>query len=164
MNVFRTVLAGIGFGAQPERTTASVKVYRDASRICVTTVAKTTAGFFLEVEPITVLAPNDLDGLAAALSSRMVAPLRHVATPPREQTAALLRHTPYRRWTELERKMATWSIEPTPIGWKVIRYRRRASGKGLEPEDDGQLELDGPPATVAASMAELLIGPDGSKT
>lgn len=156
MGTFGQIRGLLGFGSAAERRSELVFVYRDADRICVPTTAKTKAGFFLDIEPVAVLGPDDVEGLATALANRMAAPMERVPTPPRDQPAILLQHTGYRRWTELERRMACWAIEPTSSGWKVVKYRRRAEGKGLEPEDTSLVELSGAPATVATAIAEML--------
>lgn len=135
-------------------------VYRDAHILCVPTVARTKVGTLLDMEPFAVLQPNDAAGLATALLSRMIAPMRRVATPPRDQPAAMLKYTRYRRWTELEKSMALWSVKATSSGWEVVRYQRRVGGRGLEAEDAALADFSGDPATVATAIAQLLTAAD----
>jgi hypothetical protein len=150
------VRSWLGLTPALTRPTAIVHVYRDARRLCVAPLAQTKAGFYLAIEPVAVLEPDDREGFVAALASRMAAPMKHVPTPPRDSPAVLLRHTPYRRWTELERHMESWSIEATASGWKVLRYRRRKAGVGLEPDEGSAVELHGDPDSVAVSIVDLL--------
>jgi len=133
-----------------------IHVFKDGQKIYVPTTAKAKSGFFVDIEPIAVLGDDDVDGLADALASRMAGPLVLVGDQAFGQPAALLRHTRYTRWSQVDQKMAKWAIEPIPQGWRLARNHTRKEDRGVVYRQDSLAELTGPVKSVAGEFARLL--------
>ena len=135
--------------------TAHVYAYR--GRFFVPTVAKTEAGFFLEVDPVDIVEVPRADVLAAAIESAMARGNPTVPTPQRSQygTPVLVRSAEALSWAEFEKEARLWRIESRAEGWTLVPTRR-AAGRGLE--DDGGRREHIPPrdsTSVGRRILEL---------
>ena len=111
----------------------------------VPTVAKTEAGFFLDVEPIEAVSIADRQQIQAALKRAILSGNPTVPTPDREtlSKSAVLRYANARTWASFEKRASCWEITKRADQYVVQRMKRR-SDRGWEddPSNAEALPLD----------------------
>jgi len=125
-----------------------INVYWGAKsgQVLVPTMAKTDAGFWLEVDPVEQAATCNLSSIAAALQRCESRGNPAVPTPPRSAFPdwVVLKHANKKNLRDFENDYALLSIEHSQADAYLIRnHHRSKEGHGYEPELEARLSLRG---------------------
>lgn len=134
-----------------------------ARRFFLPTVAKTDAGYFLDVEPVYVVSAEDTPGLEAALGEviargnpRIPAPIRAEFPKP-----VVLGPAGVKSWSTFERKSVCWTITREGRDYMVSVTGRAPNGKWANDPAKTTIAGDlGPSAIVALIMQQLKFRTD----
>lgn len=140
-----------------------VKIYwnKKTGDVLVPTVAKTEAGFWIEVEPVERASLNDVSSVSAAIRNAFGRVEIVVPTPTRSAfpKPVVLRHANVDSWISFEKQYSQVSIVQDPDGHYMIEaYRRALGGIGVEVDLDRtklfseSLSLDGVIEELISSM------------
>ena len=113
-------------------------------QVLVPTMAKTDAGFWLEVDPVEQAATSDVGSIAAALQRCATRGNPTVPTPPRSAFPdwVVLKHADKKNLRDFENEYALLSIEHSLGDAYLIRnHHRSKEGHGYEPELKARLIL-----------------------
>jgi hypothetical protein len=90
-----------------------LKLYLRSGKAYIPTVAKTTDGFFLEVEPVAVVDPSDASTLERELASRLAQGTPTVPTPSRDNfpKPVVLTHAGVKSWATFQKKATVWAVD-----------------------------------------------------
>jgi hypothetical protein len=115
-------------------------LYLSKGKAYVPTVARTTAGFYMDVEPVEVIQLADVDAVEAAIRRMIASGNPEISTPSRATfpKPVVLQYAKSSSWAGFERSATCWQIARTPSGYEVGPLRPSASG-GWE-EDPEQVE------------------------
>ncbi|MFX1678910.1 hypothetical protein PV762_06735 [Mitsuaria sp. CC2] len=108
-------------------------VYLREGLVLMPTMAKTDAGFFIEVEPVSVVRSDKLEDIARALKANIQRGNPLIETPSRDNfpKPVVLPYAKVKTWSTFEKKVQCWKIL-----WDGSEYQlkpqRRASTRGLE--------------------------------
>jgi hypothetical protein len=115
-----------------------------SGRVFVPTMAKTDAGFWLEVDPVEQAATSDVSSIAAALQRCASRENPAAQTPPRSGFPdwVVLKHANKRKIRDFENEYGLLSIEHTQGDAYLIRNHSRSKDlRGYEPEREARLTL-----------------------
>ena len=116
----------------------------DSRRVFVPTMAKTDAGFWLEIDPVEEAATHDVSSIAAALQRCAARGNPAVPTPSRSRFPdwVVLKPANKKRLLDFENEYGLLSVERKPGDAYLIRkHHRSAEGRGYEPEREARLTL-----------------------
>lgn len=123
-----------------------INVYwgEQSGRVFVPTLAKTDAGFWLEVDPVEQAPTSDVSSIAAALLGCTSRGNPAVQTPPRSAFPdwVVLKHANKKKQRDFENEYRLLSIEHTIGNAYLIRNHSRSKDlRGYEPELEARLTL-----------------------
>jgi hypothetical protein len=109
----------------------SVDLYR--AKVLIPTKARTTAGFYMDVEPVEVADITEPHAVQQALKRAWARGNPLVATPSRRDypRPVVLHHAGVRTWASYEKGVRSWSIDQSGGVFEIIPLRRRRD-RGLE--------------------------------
>ena len=131
------------------------QVYLRHAVAYVPSVARTEAGIYREIEPVTVVAATDTEGLRRAITARLNEDNVLIPTPARGSIPKpiLLNYAKVKSWSTFEKTAFVWTILKNPDGFQIKPGRRR-SDRGWE-EDPATIETFPNGATIEA-LAERI--------
>jgi hypothetical protein len=93
----------------------------------VPTVARTEAGYYLDIEPVAAVSATDSVALSDALKHVMAKGNPIVPTPTRAAfpKPVVLRHANVRSWADFERTASQWTISRKDDFYTIKRGRKR---------------------------------------
>ena len=107
-------------------------LYVRGDKVIVPTTAKAEAGYYLEVEPVEVVAKGDGPGIEKALLFAIARGNARVPTPSREvlNRPVVPKHVGLKSYYAFERTAEAWHLSEDAGHWKVEYMPREKSGKG----------------------------------
>ncbi len=143
------------------RPAEAAHVYEFRGRFVVPTVARTEAGFWLEIEPVAVLACN-LGALASALDSAREHGNPQIPTPKRSEYGppVVCTEVGVRGWRAFEAEAQFWRLEWRPSGVTIAGSKRAPDG-GFEDDTDTTESLA--PEVSCAVLAEHICAAASKK-
>jgi hypothetical protein len=148
-------------------------VYVVRGMALVPNVARTEAGYFLDVEPVRVAKVDDLQSLASAIEQAMAAGNPRVATPTRAAfpKPVVLEPAGMKTWKALERTGAAFTIFRGEDELEIAETGRNEDGEWVEASSNQKLTASSSAFEMAKRIAErvsqradLQPGPEGRKT
>jgi hypothetical protein len=120
------------------------------------TVARTDAGFYMDVEPVRVVKFDDRKGLQSAIVEAMSRGNSVIPAPTRAAfpKAVVLKHANVKSWAAFEKNALVWSIDESNGNYRINPGRRRAD-RGWE-DDPERIESFAPGTTLDAVAQRLL--------
>lgn len=130
----------------------SFYVHKGTAYISVT--GKTTAGFFMNVEPVHVVPASDVEALKQALNDVMKQGNPTVPTLMRHEYPKpfVLKYAKVKSLSAFEKDAQAWDITAKDGVYKIQQMRRRADNRGFE--DDPSRTETLPPGTTLDDVAE----------
>ena len=124
--------------------------------VYVPTVSKTEAGFYMDGEPVSVVAASDLDSLRRALRDAMERGNPIVSTPPRTAfpRPVLLKYSGVKSWSAFARGASQWSINAKGGKYQIVGYRTHRDGYW---EEDPDQKTDLPPGATRDEVVERMM-------
>jgi len=124
-------------------------------------MARTEAGFYLAIEPISVIDPHDRQSIRSALLEVIQKGNPTVPTPSRANYPPdpLLKHANVKTASAFERSSRRWKIAQYATGYGVATYRPGKYGGSEEDETTRQtFSLDEPVESVVDHLLERALG------
>jgi len=102
--------------------------------IYMPTIKKTEAGYFLGVDPVTVVEVGDTEQLAAAVAQALARPVPVVPTPPRDAIpqSSTVKLAKLRSWATFDRIKTCWIVSERRGPWQIALQRNKRDGKGRD--------------------------------
>jgi hypothetical protein len=115
----------------------------DSRRVFVPTMAKTDAGFWLEIDPVEEAATYDVSSIAAALQRCAARGNPAVPTPSRSRFPdwVVLKPANKKKLRDFEKEYELLSVERKPDAYLIRKHHRSKEGRGYEPEREARLTL-----------------------
>lgn len=137
-------------------------IYLRGGFIYVPTMAETTAGFFLDAEPVDVAPANDFDSMQKAIGRAIMRGNPQVPTPTRAEfpKPVVLKYAKVKSWSAFERKCESWTILENEGRYQIKRGRRADRGWEDDPEQIESLPRGigiGEVAHAAAGLIQTTI-------
>jgi hypothetical protein len=90
-----------------------LKLYLRSGKAYIPTVARTTDGFFLEIEPVAVVDPGDAAALERELKARLAQGTPTVPTPTRDSfpKPVVLAHAGVKSWATFQKSALVWATD-----------------------------------------------------
>ena len=127
--------------------------------VYVPTVAKTEAGFYLDIDPVRTVPIGESNRLQAAIAAAMSAGNLAIPTPSYGAfpKPVILKHAAVRSWSAFERSATYWRISEKD-GRYCFGPGRRAADRGWEddPANEELLPAEATVDTVAQRVACVL--------
>ena len=134
-------------------------IYLRDGEVFVPTVAKTDAGFFVDIEPVVVLKSNEPMGVMAAVVAVINNGNPSVETPSRAAfpKPAVLSHAKVKTWAAFEKKANFWKVTKNGSEFQ-LKPQRKSSGHGWEdvPGKSESFVGDGALEKLASSLALMI--------
>ena len=124
--------------------------------IYVPTVAKTEAGFYMDREPVSVVAAANTEGLRYALRDAMGKGNPTISTPARNAfpRPVLLKYSGAKTWSAFARGASQWSIEEEEGTYQIVGYRTHPDGYWVQ-DPDQRTEL--PAGSIRDQVIDRMI-------
>jgi hypothetical protein len=133
------------------------------TQVLIPTMARTEAGFYLAIEPVSVIDPHDRQSIRSALLDVIRRGNPTVPTPSRANYPPdpLLKHANVKTASALERSSRRWKITKYATGYGIATYRPGKYGGSEEDETTRQaFSLDEPVESVVDHLLERALGAD----
>jgi hypothetical protein len=116
-------------------------IYVRKGMVFVPTVARTEAGFYMDIEPVEVAAAADLGAIQLAVKSAVARGNPRVPTPTRATfpKPVVLKHAAVKSWSAFERGSLCWVLHESKGIFQIIPQRKAADGRGWV-DDGDQIE------------------------
>lgn len=124
----------------------------------VPAVGQAEAGFYTEIEPVSVVPVTDSGALQSAIKNAISKGNPIVPTPPRAEKPVVLKYANVKSWSAFEKDTLTWKIFEKAGRYEIKPGRRHPDG-GWE-DDLNRIESLPAGATlddVAGRVAALLV-------
>src|SRR3954463_14722314 len=133
-----------------------VSLYSHRGTVYVPTLVRVEAGFYLEIEPVDVVALNQRQKLVAVLRNAMQRELPVVPTPTRDDfpKPVILKYAKVRSLRQFEREAKRWRISAIDQRYTLTPYRLRPDSGW---EEDTEKEILLPNGTTLDAMLEELV-------
>ncbi len=134
----------------------------------IPTVAMTEDGFYIDVEPVSVVSVSDLGSLKSKLLTALESENRRVPTPDRaeEPGSVVLEKVSVRRWEVFERQSVLFTIHSSPEA--IILYETGRGPSGMwtrKTDEDKRFAATTPlPEIVEAVVAAVENHPEMRKS
>jgi len=132
-------------------------VYVRKGTAFVPNVARTEAGFLLDVEPVRVVKLSDLQSLASAIEQAMAAGNPRVPTPTRDEYKKpfLIGLAGVRTWKAFERTGACFTVFRSNDELEITETARNDDGEWVDaPSLNQKLSPTAPASEIARRIAE----------
>lgn len=125
----------------------------------VPTVAQTEAGFFLDIDPVTVLPADDREALVRSIADVIAAGNPVVPAPARGAypTPAVLQAAGVKTWSTFEKSARCFTVYRTESGYEIPAMERAAEGWVENPQRAKKLPLSSSHDEVARTLAEQVV-------
>jgi hypothetical protein len=125
----------------------------------VPTVAQTDAGFFLDIEPVTVLPADDREALVRAIVGVISAGNPTVAAPVRGAypTPVVLQVAGVKTWSTFEKSARCYTVYRTESRCEIPAMERAADGWVENPQRARKLPLSSSHDDVARALVEQVV-------
>jgi hypothetical protein len=135
------------------------QLYLRYGTVFVPTVARTVAGYYMNIDPVEVVSASDVEAVQTAIRAAMNSGNPTIPTPTRAESPkpVELKYAKVRSWSKFEKAALIWSIIEKDSNFKIVPGRRRRD-RGWE-EDHERTEHLPPGATpemVARRMAVIV--------
>ena len=135
--------------------------YFRKGKVYVPIVARTEAGYYLNIEPVAVVDADDFGGVVSAIQAAIERGNPAVPTPSRANfpKPVVLRYAGVKSWPQFERESLNWSVEKTVDVYRIVPGRCAPDGGWVD--DDVHAETLPPgttPEAVAKRMARIIQG------
>jgi hypothetical protein len=127
--------------------------------VYVPTVARTEAGFYMDREPVSVVAAANTEGLRYALRDAMGKGNPTIPTPARNAfpRPVLLKYSGAKCWSAFARGASQWSIEEEQGRYRIVGYRTHRDGYWIQdPEQKTELPAGSTRDQVIDAMIAIL--------
>ena len=127
--------------------------------VYVPTIAKTEAGFYMDREPVSVVAAANTEGLRYALRDAMGKGNPTIPTPARNAfpRPVLLKYSRAKSWSAFARGASQWSIEEEQGRYRIVGYRTHRDGYWIQdPEQKTELPAGSTRDQVIDAMIAIL--------
>lgn len=134
-------------------------VYLRKGTVFVPTVARADAGFFLDIDPVTVLKSTDCDGISKAVKETVSKGNPVVVTPTRGAfpKPIILSYAKVKSWTAFEKDAFCWKIVGTEVGeFFQLHTQRKSLSNGWEDDPTKYEVFSGP--TALDDLAVIITG------
>ena len=113
-------------------------VYLVDGLVLIPTMAKTDAGFFIEVEPVSVLRSDQAEDIVVALKATIEKGNSLVETPARDSfpKPVVLPCAKVKSWSAFEKKAICWKIVGNGSEYQ-LKLQKRACTRGFEDSPGG---------------------------
>ncbi len=120
------------------------------------TIARTEAGFFLDIEPVVVLQADRRGDLIRALGQSIASGNVSALTPKRGAygTPAILKAASIKTWATFERGARCYTVYRTDSGYEIPTMEHRAEGWVENAEKTKRLPLSSHPDDVARVLVD----------
>jgi hypothetical protein len=121
-------------------------------------VARTEAGFFLDIAPVTVLPVDDREGLVRAIATMIAAGNPVVATPARSaySTPVVVEAAGVKTWSAFESGARCFTAYRTEADYEIPAMERAGDGWVENTQRIKKLPLSSSHEEVASALAELV--------
>lgn len=136
----------------------TVYLHIESGRIMVPSISKTEAGFYIDCEPVEMVAANDALSINQAIRRTLDRGCTVVPTPSRDAFPkwVLLKYGNAKTPRELHRQYLIWSFdESSNHEFRIEGFKNSADGKGAEPDPSSLVIM--PPGTLFEHAIEKLI-------
>jgi hypothetical protein len=103
--------------------------------VLVASVARTEAGYWLDIEPVERASADDPSSLLSALKKTVATKGGVIPTPTRSAfpKPVVLAYAKAKSWSDFERRYSQFSVAETPDRrYQIEGYRRASEGAGVE--------------------------------
>ncbi len=130
--------------------------YLKNGTVYVPTVAKTEAGFYMDREPVSVMAAPDTGALRRAIQDAIGRGNPIIPTPPRAAfpRPVLLKYSGAKTWSAFARGASQWSIKEKDGNYQIVGYRTHRDGYWVEDPDQ---KTDFPSDATVDDVVERMI-------
>lgn len=139
--------------------------YLRKGRVYFPTVARTDAGYYLDIEPVSVASVSDIQGISTALRTAIERGNPAIEAPSRDNfpSPVLLSHANVKSWATFERLAKAWAITKSGASFRLYP-RNKLAARGWQ--DDAErvriFEGDGAiDALVDAAVQQILHSAPG---
>jgi hypothetical protein len=138
--------------------------YLKSGIVYVPIVAKTEAGFYMNREPVSVVAATNTEGLRYALRDAMEKGNPTIPTPARNAfpRPVLLKYSGAKTWSAFARGASQWSIEEKEGTYQIVGYRTHPDGYWVQ-DPDQRTELPAGSTRDQAIDAMIAILQDAAR-
>lgn len=135
--------------------TTSIYLYR--KRVIIPTQYKTEAGFYIDMEPVSVFDYSNTTGIVSAIEMAIERGNPIVPTPPRDNfpKPVILKYTTAKSWRSFEKSAIYWSIKFRTPSYHLVPYRRAKTG-GFE-ADQTETQKFSTPTEAASQLAKAIL-------
>lgn len=137
-------------------------VYLRKGVIFVPTVAKTDAGFFMDIDPVTVVDSANHEGVVDAIKATISKGNPTVATPTRGTfpKPVVLPYANVKSWVTFEKNAFCWKISRNELGFQLRPQRKNFAGgweddPGQSRSFDGERSVDELASSIADQVQRL---------
>ena len=130
--------------------------YLRSGIVYVPTVAKTEAGFYMNREPMSVVAATNTEALRYALRDAMGKGNPTIPTPARNAfpRPVLLKYSGAKSWSAFARGASQWSIEEEEGRYQIVGYRTHRDGYWVQ---DPEQKIELPTGSARDQVIDRMI-------
>jgi hypothetical protein len=136
-------------------------------RALVPTMARTKAGFYMGIEPVEVVDPDDPGALEQAIMRTVKRGNPSVPTPPggaKFPKSVLLKYAKMKSISSLDKLATSWQLSKREGAYLIVPYRpRKDSGKEEDTERGEAIPGDMPLEAVVHRLVHRVLGWDRGK-
>jgi hypothetical protein len=135
------------------------QLYIRNGMVYVPTVAKTEAGFYMDIDPVRAVPATEPDTLRAAIIEAISNGNPVVPTPTRAAfpKPVILRHAGVKSWSTFEKSATYWEILETDGGYRIGPGKRSAAGGWEEDPERGEFLPPGTTVDIVAQRVATLL-------
>jgi len=126
--------------------------------VYVPTVAKTEAGFYMNGEPVAVVAAANTDALRRALQAVVARGNAIIPTPKRTAypPPVLPKYAGAKTWSAFMQGASEWKIKERNGNYQIVRYRKDPEGGESWVEDPAH-RIEFPPGSAVDDVIDRMV-------
>jgi hypothetical protein len=136
-------------------------VYYRSSKFIIPTTARVDAGFFIDIEPVSIVPGKDEAALRASIQTAVERGNPTIAARPRTELPkpVVLAHAGVKSWSAFERGSICWTLTQEDGCYVVTSTGRPTNGKWVDdPANTVRVDLnDGSQGLTAALLSRVKI-------
>lgn len=128
----------------PNATQLSIAFYVRNGTVYLPVMARTHAGYYVDMEPVEVVSANDAQAFATVLQRAIERGNPVVPAPARDAVPkpVVLRYAKVKSWKQFEHTADYWHLSRDDDAWEFGPWKRRLD-RGWEPDATRQKHLEG---------------------